>query len=551
MSGIEINGGGQALAGPHPVFAIFEGGGAKGIAHVGALKAIEMAKLVTVGVAGASAGAIVAALKAVGYTADEIFDERGPDILTARGTSMIKLLQRRDWWSFKIARWFRWLFFLLIALSGFVAFVVITTSALLARLLRVPGPWRFCSKFSLFTTDRIRVVLNDALRERLKTHHATAGNIAPDAIPELIRFKDMDPAAVEQCSLLKIVATDYTTGQLRVFDLSDANVVVADAVAASISIPFFFLPAEIREVDDDGVVTTLSSRFLDGGLISNLPAWVFGEDKRKIERGLVRQTMAPIPIVAFTLDDATAEPAPRDWWFARFTNYFQRVVRIAIFGSQATVQQFVEDLTVVPLKSKLKLLGFDCTRLQACTAYKSARDQALHRLQVELRRRPKTIRDILNDTLEEARGLSDQLRFDMGEPAVPRLRAYVVTRFGRDSFRVIAGADMQPDADDRLVLDPEYPGAPEAFVKGRAVLAEAAKLAAAPMTKYERALRWQNQQSVLAVPIFGDELVDEGAPQSVVGVLCLDADTSLGYEFDDPQFLEWLSNKTVLLSVAL
>jgi NTE family protein len=547
MSEIEMKADARGWVGPDPVFAIFEGGGAKGIAHVGALKAIELAKLVTVGVAGASAGAIVAALKAVGYTADEIFDERGTDILTARGTSMIKLLQRRDWLAFKTAGALGWVFFLLVAVSGFLAFFVVTTVALIARLFGLPGPWRFCSKFSLFTTDRIRGVLNQALRDRLKTHHANAGNIPPHKIPELIRFKDMDPAAVEQCSLLKIVATDYTTGSLRVFDLSDGNVVVADAVAASISIPFFFLPAEVREVDDAGVVTTLPSRFLDGGLISNLPAWVFGEDKRKIERGLVRQSMAPIPIVAFTLDDEGKKPEPRDWWFNRFKTYLQSVVRTAIFGSQATVQQFVEDLTVVPLKSELELLGFDCTRLQACEAYKSARDQALHRLQVELRRRPRTVREILQTTLAEARRRSDVLRHGHGEPPLSRLRAYVVTPFGRHSFRVFAGTDMQLDADDRLILDAEYPGAPEAFRKGRAVLAEESELVDARMTKYERALRWQSQRSVLAVPIFKDE----GAPETKVGVLCLDADTSLGYEFDDTQFLEWLSSKSVLLSVAL
>jgi NTE family protein len=45
-------------------FAIFEGGGAKGLAHVGALKAAESRNLEFIGVAGASAGAIIAALVA-------------------------------------------------------------------------------------------------------------------------------------------------------------------------------------------------------------------------------------------------------------------------------------------------------------------------------------------------------------------------------------------------------------------------------------------------------------------------------------------------------
>ncbi len=56
------------------VLGLFEGGGAKGLAHVGGLKAAEERKVRFLGVAGSSAGAIVAALVAVGYTADELFE---------------------------------------------------------------------------------------------------------------------------------------------------------------------------------------------------------------------------------------------------------------------------------------------------------------------------------------------------------------------------------------------------------------------------------------------------------------------------------------------
>jgi NTE family protein len=52
---------------------VLQGGGVKGIALVGALEAIEKLEDVTIeGVAGASAGAIVAALYAAGYSADEL-----------------------------------------------------------------------------------------------------------------------------------------------------------------------------------------------------------------------------------------------------------------------------------------------------------------------------------------------------------------------------------------------------------------------------------------------------------------------------------------------
>ena len=56
------------------VFGIFEGGGAKGLAHVGAIAAAQELGVQFVGVAGASAGAIVASLIAVGYNAKALYD---------------------------------------------------------------------------------------------------------------------------------------------------------------------------------------------------------------------------------------------------------------------------------------------------------------------------------------------------------------------------------------------------------------------------------------------------------------------------------------------
>jgi NTE family protein len=56
----------------HEVNAVFEGGGAKGVAYVGALRASEQAGLTFAAAAGSSAGAITAALVACGYTSTEI-----------------------------------------------------------------------------------------------------------------------------------------------------------------------------------------------------------------------------------------------------------------------------------------------------------------------------------------------------------------------------------------------------------------------------------------------------------------------------------------------
>ncbi|WP_186095806.1 patatin-like phospholipase family protein [Burkholderia gladioli] len=59
---------------PRSVFLAFQGGGARGISHVGGLAAINALGMKVEGVAGTSAGAIMAALVAAGYRADQLLD---------------------------------------------------------------------------------------------------------------------------------------------------------------------------------------------------------------------------------------------------------------------------------------------------------------------------------------------------------------------------------------------------------------------------------------------------------------------------------------------
>ena len=53
------------------------GGGVKGAAHIGALKALEENKIKIDYIGGTSSGSIVASLYACGFTADEIYKVAG------------------------------------------------------------------------------------------------------------------------------------------------------------------------------------------------------------------------------------------------------------------------------------------------------------------------------------------------------------------------------------------------------------------------------------------------------------------------------------------
>jgi NTE family protein len=83
-------------------FGIFEGGGAKGLAHIGALKATEEAGVEFIGVAGTSAGSIVASLVAAGYRADELYNTESQSGILY--TNFLDLLDELEWKNLKDLR---------------------------------------------------------------------------------------------------------------------------------------------------------------------------------------------------------------------------------------------------------------------------------------------------------------------------------------------------------------------------------------------------------------------------------------------------------------
>ena len=97
---------------PHRVFVAFSGGGAKGLIHVGALKALEERHVRFRGLAGTSAGAIVASLKAAGFEASDLLDpESGASLIDKlhdidQGISRATDIFGKGGWSrVKLFRW--------------------------------------------------------------------------------------------------------------------------------------------------------------------------------------------------------------------------------------------------------------------------------------------------------------------------------------------------------------------------------------------------------------------------------------------------------------
>jgi NTE family protein len=196
---------------------VFSGGGVKGIAIIGAVKAIEEKGFSFKRVAGTSAGSIIASLVAAGYSSDEIF-------------KMMDEINLKDF--------------------------------LDPRKTFLPAPF---GKWIL-------------LYWRLGLYK---GNVLEGWIAEKLALKGLRTFADLPPNKLRVIASDLTNGRLVVIpnDLPNYGIPIgsfsiAKAIRMSCSIPYFFEPVKIKSVDGCNVV-------VDGGVLSNFPMWLFDQENVK------------------------------------------------------------------------------------------------------------------------------------------------------------------------------------------------------------------------------------------------------------------------------
>jgi NTE family protein len=206
--------------------AVFEGGGVKGIGLVGAVAVAEERGYQWVNIAGTSAGAIVAALLAAGYSAAE----------------MKQIMEELDYNSFKDAS----------------PLDRVPIAGPLASLIFEKGIYE-----GKFFETWIRGLL------RKKNVETFNDLILPEyKDDEQYRFK------------LRVIASDISRGRLLVlpqdiagFGVRPEALNVAAAVRMSMSIPFFYEPVKLRNMKTNQV-----SYIVDGGILSNFPVWLFDTD---------------------------------------------------------------------------------------------------------------------------------------------------------------------------------------------------------------------------------------------------------------------------------
>ncbi|TDL75745.1 phospholipase [Rhodococcus qingshengii] len=195
--------------------AVFEGGGARGIAFVGAIQAMEEEKVQWQRIAGTSAGAVIAALLASGYKSYEIR----------------KHLKELD-------------------------FSKLRGRTILNRIPIFGSVLELMFNLGIYKNDYLETWVDSLLSEKgIKT------------------FADLPDGK------LKIIASDVSNGQMLIlpddldrYRMTPSDLKVSTAVMMSASIPFFFRPVIWKSKDRK------KSYILDGGLLSNFPIWLFDTD---------------------------------------------------------------------------------------------------------------------------------------------------------------------------------------------------------------------------------------------------------------------------------
>jgi NTE family protein len=205
-----------------PVDLVFEGGGVKGIALVGAFSVLEEEGYEPQNMAGASAGAIVAALIAAGYGSSELkkiiaeldYNRFKDEALEDRFPLGAALSILKDLGIYEGEDFVEWM-------SGLLEAKKVRTFGDLVRREDIELRYRY----------KLQVIASDVTDRRLL--------VLPRDAPKL---GIQDPDDIE----------------------------VALAVRMSMSIPIFFEPVRFtnRETDREHLI-------VDGGMLSNFPVWLF------------------------------------------------------------------------------------------------------------------------------------------------------------------------------------------------------------------------------------------------------------------------------------
>ncbi len=298
---------------------VLEGGGVKGIALVGAYSVIEERGYAVRRVAGTSAGSIVGALIAAGMTAAEMREE----------------MRNLDYSRFQDE-----------SLLDQVPFIGKPLSLLFERGV-YEGKYAYSWLQGLLERQGVRTFAD-----------------LPYGDPDNLLTQD------GQHFRLVVMTSDVSRGCLRrlpwdygCYGCPPGEQAVADAVRASMSIPFFFEPVLLRDRE-----TGKDSTLVDGGMLSNFPVDVFdahGREPRWPTFGI--KLSAKAKSVEGTICDVHGPLSIAKAMLKTMSSFYDRL---------HIDQPSVQDRTIFVDTGKIQAIDFDLTREQSDWLFNQGRHAA-------------------------------------------------------------------------------------------------------------------------------------------------------------------------------
>lgn len=289
---------------------------------------------------------------------------------------------------------------------------------------------------------------------------------------------------------------------------------MAKAVAASIGLPFFFRPVRLTVHGEE-------RSLVDGGLVANFPVWIFDDARR-------RRRADPTPIIGFRLLERADAPSDTK---ASPIGFARALLETALNANVEIHARGIDDLFTFPLEVNVSTYDFDLSPARKQALYESARQQAGYKLLKDLApRNPRVLAMMLKEAAEL---FIKQSGFDA------QVRTNLALLSSRATLRIVAGHNMDQDADDRLEFELDASACGECWTKHDLVVFDVGRYlrAKAPipgLSKYQQALVRPTLSTILSVPIFDPtkfSAAREDVFNPLIGILNFDSDRASVTEF--------------------
>lgn len=268
-------------------YSVFEGGGIKGLALAGAYDIAADEHVELLGHAGASVGSIIAFLANIGLSGKEI-----SAVISSNHSKMfgpaIKFLYKA------------W-----------------TSGNVILLALAVPyAAWKLYWHKGVCTGKEIKEILNVIAREKA-------------SLDQGFTFSDLYKYSKKP---LKIIATDILGNRPIFYSHEETpNACVVSAIIASCSYPFVFSP---HKTEINGIKTVQ----VDGGISSNLPSFLFGEESRREKCSI------------FCFDLVSPEVRNKEPT-SGFFRYLFSIINAAIEADSHITRRIVPNIHTIPIRT--------------------------------------------------------------------------------------------------------------------------------------------------------------------------------------------------------